>query len=78
MTPTIEQAMDDRTLLESAAKAIATTPAIPIRAKRDLIAAGISTVQQANKLSDAELLKIPSVGRVAIKAIRAAAAMGGE
>lgn len=65
----------DRELLQ---RSIATTPAIPIRAKRDLIAAGISTVQQANKLSDAELLEVPSVGRVAIKAIRAAAAMAGE
>lgn len=52
---------------------IRTIHAIPIKAKRDLIAAGVLTVEQAGAMTDASLLRLPAIGRVAINAIRRAA-----
>lgn len=46
-------------------------PGISLKAKAELIERGIKTLEQAERMTDAELLNVPSVGRRALNAIRA-------
>lgn len=51
-------------------------PSVTLKARAELLAMGIKTLEQARELTDEQLLQAPSVGRVAINAIRLATPPG--